>query len=251
MGTAPCSPPNTAKWLKKVSYVARAYRTLTDMLTTPALSALFGAGVLIQPIVNYPPTRPRSTTPTAEDINATLCTLGYTSSGFITSHPEKVDDFVGELATATANRGTHAVLSPFCLRATHAFRLNRDFLDDTPRIHCECALLCHSRAHHLPLLPYIGLSSPPCIFCMDYFDAYRNSHQDETTTRGTEGRIAEGTWRCPDIADMPDDVAARFHKLIVTRLYDHLHGRLREERSRRRRDTFQRARSTLAHGDTV
>ncbi|EIW55387.1 uncharacterized protein TRAVEDRAFT_74203 [Trametes versicolor FP-101664 SS1] len=225
VGTPPRSPPNTVKWLKKVSYVARAYRALTEMLTTPALSALFGASVSIHPVANPPPAR-RQTTPTAEDIKATLTSLGYTSSYFIASHPEKFDDFVGELTAAATNR------------------------DNAMRIHCECALLCHLRQHDQPMLPYIGLSNPPCIFCTIYFAAYRNTQRDDTTTRGTEGHIAAGTWTCPNIPDMPDAATIRLGKMILVRLSDYIHGRLREETSFRRRKTLMSTQSTLAPNDT-
>lgn len=241
-----------AKWLQKVSYVTGAYRALTGMLITPALSTLFGPGVPIHPVANPPPAR-LQTTPTAEDIKTTLTTLGYTSSYFIASHPEKFDDFVGELTAAAINRGTYAVSIPFFPpRYTCTFYANRPCIDNAMCIHCECALLCHLRQHDQPMLPYIGLSNPPCIFCMIYFAAYRNTQRDDTTTRGTEGHIAAGTWTCPDIPDMPDAATTRLEKMILVRLSNYIHQRLREETSRRRRDAeLQLAQSTLAHGDTV
>lgn len=250
MGTAPRSPPNTVKWLKKVSYVARAYRALTEMLTTPALSALFGSSVSVHPVANPPPAR-LQTMPTAEDIRATLTTLGYTSGYFIACQPEKFDHFVGELTAAVTNRGTYTVSIPvFPLRDTCTFYANRPCIDNALRIHCECALFCHLRQHDQPIVPYIGLSNPPCIFCTIYLAAYRNTQQDDTTTRGTEGHIAAGTWTCPNIPDMPDAATTQLGKMILVRLSDYIHGRLRKETSFRRRKTLMSTQSTLAPNDT-
>ncbi|EIW55388.1 uncharacterized protein TRAVEDRAFT_74204 [Trametes versicolor FP-101664 SS1] len=212
-GTAPHTPLSTHAWLKKVCCVAIAFRGLTGILVTPALSAMFGARVRIHPIVNTPPKRPYDVAPTADDIKVTIATHGmvkYTASTFIPGRPELFNDLAAELAAAAAKRG----------HATH--------------IHCECALLCYLWAHGQTMLPYVGLSMAPCIFCAIYFMAYRDIRGIETSTRGTEGQITAAAWMCPDFPDLPEDAAA-FQSQLYERLRQYIQKRLLDEHFRRQK----------------
>lgn len=235
--SAPLTPLSTYAWLKKVCCVATAFQGLTGILTTPALSAMFGARVPIHPIANTPPTRLCSAAPTADDIKATIAAHGmvkYTASTFIPGRPELFDGLTAEVAAAAAKRGAFIVFLPlYHLRAPRATHTDRRYTGNTTHIHCESALLCYLWARGETMLPYIGLSEPPCIFCAMYFMAYRDIRGIETTTRGTEGQIDAGAWTCPDSPDVPNDAAA-FQSQFCERLRQYIQKRLLDEQSFRR-----------------
>lgn len=219
-------------WLKKVCCVATAFQGLTGILITPALSAMFGARVPIHLIANTPPKQTRTVAPTADDIKATITTHGmvkYTASTFIPGCPELFDGLTAEVAVAAANRGAFSLfISLFHPRVPHATHADQLYTGVVTHIHCESALLCYLWAHGEKMLPYIGLSEPPCIFCAMYFMAYRNIRGIKTTTRGTEGGIDTSAWTCPKSPDVPNDAAA-FQSQFCERLRQYIQKRLLDE----------------------
>lgn len=231
-GSAPVTPLSTYAWLKKVCCVATAFQGLTGILVTPALSAMFGARVPIHLIANTPPKQTRTIAPTADDIKATIATHGmvkYTACTFIPGRPELFDGLTAEVAAAAANRGAFSLfISLFHPRVPHATHADRPYTGVATHIHCESALLCYLWARGEKMLPYIGLSELPCIFCAMYFMAYRDIRGIETTTRGTEGGIDAGAWTCPESPDVPNDAAA-FQSQFCERLRQYIQKRLLDE----------------------
>ena len=110
-GTTPRKPVDTAKWLKKVAFVAVEFRALVKMITQPSLSAMFGSRVPVHIVPNTVPVPP-DTGPSAprelsaENIKSTFAFLGYTWECFDTrdslvqGHPGKLDRLVGEVEAA-------------------------------------------------------------------------------------------------------------------------------------------------------
>lgn len=221
--------------------MAIAFRGLTGILVTPALSAMFGARVRIHPIVNTPPKRPYDVAPTADDIKVTIATHGmvkYTASTFIPGRPELFNDLAAELAAAAAKRGASVVFGPLHRRrAPHTIYTDSPYAGHATHIHCECALLCYLWAYGQTMLPYVGLSKAPCIFCAIYFMAYRDIRGIETSMRATEGQIAAAAWMCPDFPDLPEDAAA-FRSQLRERLRQYIQKRLLDEHFRRQKIRF-------------
>lgn len=80
--------------------MASEFRILTELLTEPHLSAMFGPGV---PIHFVPDTRRQPTIPKAEDfsINAvekTFDTLGHNAATFIPARPKIFQDLIQEVS---------------------------------------------------------------------------------------------------------------------------------------------------------
>lgn len=82
-----------AKWLKKVSFVIAEYRSLLKILTTPALSALFGDHVAIHSVVNRPPRRTFVTKLEIGNITTTFDSLGFNAQRY-----KNIQDLVVEVA---------------------------------------------------------------------------------------------------------------------------------------------------------
>lgn len=193
-----------AKWLKKVSFVIAEYRSLLTILTTPAISALFGNLVVIHSVVNRPPRRAFVTNLEIGNITTTFDDLGFNARNF-----KNIQDLVVEVAHL-ANHSTSL---------TYGF-LRGALLTDWPcaakvkLVHCECALLCHLDQLGQAMLPYIGVSKLSCAFCDMYFDCYRRNKESEVRTRGTHGQTTAWMW-----PDLPDDGPIRTMFCRKLRLY--------------------------------
>lgn len=97
--------------------------------------------------------------------------------------------------------------------------------DPPYHVHCECAVLVElhkARAHQHTVVPYIGVSKPPCAFCDLFFSAYREVTRSAICTQTPRGNMS--SWTMPTLP--PDDRA-----LLDARnaLRDRLRAKIRAE----------------------
>ncbi|KAH9846793.1 hypothetical protein C2E23DRAFT_788670 [Lenzites betulinus] len=203
-------PPNIAKWLRKVSFVIADYLVLSKILTTPALSALFGDNVAIHSVLNRPPKRAFVTNLEIEMITTTFAGLGFNVVNF-----KNIQDLIGAV---------HRVANTTKIK----------------HVHCECALLCRLEQRGQAMLPYIGVSKLSCVSCDMFFACHRSIKGSEVRTRGTHGRAT--AWMWPNLPD-DDPIRVRF----CDKLRQYLTQRL--EDAQRRWKPSSSSQSTTAFDD--